>query len=64
MLVRNVSGEPRLVLLKEHAPQVVPSGELVGVDEEAGRMMVSNEPGIWAVEHVLVPPPPAELKEA
>ncbi len=64
MLVRNVSTEARLVLLKEHAPQVVPSGELVVVDDEAGQLLVANEPGVWAQEQVLVPPPPAELSDA
>jgi len=61
MLVRNVSGEARLVLLKEHAPQVVPADELVLLDEEAGLQLMQNEPGSWAEEGVLVPPPPPEL---
>ncbi len=60
MLVRNVSTEPRLVLLKEHAPQVVPPGELVVVDEQAGGALVRGEPGVWVEETVLVPPPPVE----
>lgn len=57
MILRNQTNQTRFIRVNEVDTLVLP-GAVVALPDEVGRNLLKEAPADWAVERVLVPPPP------